>query len=514
MPFDFTPNIKPFLAASLLESLTAVRPETRRPSTTYTQGTRAVNGGNLYIAIQSGTSNAGPGPTATSGTQFDGSVNWLALGPAVVHQGSLNANVYMSIGKQTEWSNPATPPAPATDADALEQAKRDATCFLRLNSANFRLGIAKNAWTSGTAYSQYDPTIEQSDYPTPHFVIVDETFIYKCLDNNGGANSTVQPIGTGTAVIELADGYIWKYVGTISNKELYEFGTSVYSPIPLTGVSTAEAFGSISTFTNLVSGDTPFDELDEIVTQIVGDGTGGSAAVRTTTAGGQTTITGMFASSAGQNYSEAFALAYREGAEGAGAVLEAEVAAGALDTITVTSPGDDYVDAIVVIIGDGTGAEAEPVISGNQVTAVNITTPGTDYTWARAFVLPGTAGSVAQAVLAPGAGHGSNLAGELGASTILISSILSSSLSDYIPVDAGAIDGSFRQIGLVSSVRAQPSSSRNAEAYLGPSHPSYDAAVSLDKYLEDSGHVIYLNNIVAITHTSQQEEIIKISITL
>lgn len=516
MPFEFTPTIKPFVAACLYESLTTPAVEQRRANFYYGQGVQVYNRGNRYISIQAGITGPGIGPTATSGTQNDGAVVWLALGPDKLSSNSINGNFYLGIGKQTPWDNPSAPDAPDVSPISMSQALDDVTCFLRLNSSNMRLGFEAHEWTTGTVYSQYDPSIDQLDYPTPSYVVVGGSFIYRCLDNNNDAPSTVEPFGTNGGIIELSDGYIWKYIGTISNSELFEFGTSTFAPVPQSGTLAEEdlSVGSISTFGSLTSSATPFDELDDIATVVYGDGSGASATARVSILGGQKTITGLFASNGGSLYTDAFAVAYNNDAPGTGCTLEVDLDAGAIDSITVLQSGEDYVEATVLIIGDGSGAEAEAIISSGQIAAINVTNGGSDYTWARAFVIPGTAGAVARAIMAPVGGHGSNLPSELNASTLLISATLASSLNNYIPTDTGGVDGSFRQVTLVSNIQPQSGTPRNQAAYIGPSHIEYNNAdAELDKYQQGTGFVLYMNNIVAVTHTATQEEIIKISIT-
>lgn len=513
MPFAFTPQVNTFVAANLIAGIRSLKPSARRPLTPYSQGTRVVNGDNEYISIQGGTTSSGSGPTATSGTQFDGTVQWLALGSNAVRDGDINANLYMSIGKQTEWPNPTTPPAPDLSGASQAQAKSDATAFLQVKPDNVRLGIKNNAWTTGTIYSQFDPSIDQSTYPTPNYVIVDQTFVYKCLDNNNGVASTVQPVGTSTNVIELSDGYIWKYVGAIAAKDVIDFGNAQFSPLP-TAVGTAQP-GSISTFKGLVSSSTPFSDTATIATKVIGSGNGASAAVRTTISGNQVTLTGLFSSTGGTGYNAnptPYAIAYDSAATGDGATIAATVASGGVSGLSVTTGGSGYTDAFAVIIGDGTGATANVTVSGGQITNVTVGAAGTGYTWAIAVVIPGTAGGAAPAVLAPVNGHGSDLETELQANTVLVTVRLLAALSAYIPTQSSSVDGSFRQITLISGVQG---STRNAEAYLGPANTQYATNPgNLNKYLNGSGYVLYMNNIEAIIHTATQEEVIKISITL
>ena len=40
--------------------------------------------------------------------------------------------------------------------------------------------------------------------------------VYKCLDNNGNAASTVEPTGTSSSILTTGDGYKWKYMYTLS----------------------------------------------------------------------------------------------------------------------------------------------------------------------------------------------------------------------------------------------------------------------------------------------------------
>jgi len=507
MAYSFTPAIKPYVISSLYEAMKSTRPAARAPLTSYALGAQVTNANNRFIAIQEGVTNAGTGPTNTTGTVYDGTVRWLALGIDNVQDGDVISNLYLGIGKQTEWSNPASPDAPDTSVAGQEQALSDLTALIKLDGTNMRLGLANRAWTSGTVYSQYNP--ESNNYPTPHYTIVSQTYVYKCLDNNGGAESVDAPSGTSTALIETADGYIWKYVGQISGSEMFTFGSTQYVPAPAS-VNTTLVQGEISTFVDLVSTPTPFAATDTIKVVVTGNGSNASAASRTTVAGNSKTLNRIYATNGGSGYTEAFALAYKDGLPGAGASLAVAIEAGEVDAITVSTPGSSYTTASVVIIGDGTGATATAVISSGLVTAVNVTSGGTGYTWARAFVIPGTAGGVAKANLSPAGGHGSNLDTELGISSVLISSRLSASLSDYIPTEPLDLDGTFRQITLVSGVRG---TIKNATAYIGPSHPDY-ASGTQAKYLKGSGYVLYMNNIVAIEHTSSQEEVIKISISL
>lgn len=68
----------------------------------------------------------------------------------------------------------------------------------------------------------------------PFYVITDEMKVYKCLDNNSGAVSTVKPISVISSSAYpsvLADGYVWKYMFTVSTANLDKFYTSNWIPV-------------------------------------------------------------------------------------------------------------------------------------------------------------------------------------------------------------------------------------------------------------------------------------------
>lgn len=47
------------------------------------------------------------------------------------------------------------------------------------------------------------------------YVVTEDYNVYKCLDNNNNAKSTVKPIGTSVAPITTSDGYVWKFMYNI-----------------------------------------------------------------------------------------------------------------------------------------------------------------------------------------------------------------------------------------------------------------------------------------------------------
>ena len=107
----------------------------------------------------------------------------------------------------------------------------------RILASDVTFAVPRRNWTSGTVYDiyrhDYGERITQpcsnfkSGVSTLHdasfYVLTTARNVYKCLDNNGNAASTVEPTTTPTTVIETGDGYKWKYMYTLSASQQANF---------------------------------------------------------------------------------------------------------------------------------------------------------------------------------------------------------------------------------------------------------------------------------------------------
>ena len=121
-------------------------------------------------------------------------------------------NYYVYVGRY----------APATNTELIDCDKNIADETYNnmiqakiINNAN--LVIRNIPYSVGTTYDIYEDDV---DLTTKDFyAIVNATsyyHIFKCLDNNHGANSTVEPLisditGSNTQSYQTSDGYVWKY---------------------------------------------------------------------------------------------------------------------------------------------------------------------------------------------------------------------------------------------------------------------------------------------------------------
>jgi hypothetical protein len=126
----------------------------------------------------------------------------------------------------------------------------------RASSADVIHMANKYLWQSNTHYAMYDHI--DGDLETKNFFITvdDDTEynVWKCLFNNStdtiNVNSTVAPSRVGSAAdlnpVETGDGYVWKYMYTITKTQYEKFATSQYIPvIANTDVITGATRGTI-----------------------------------------------------------------------------------------------------------------------------------------------------------------------------------------------------------------------------------------------------------------------------
>ncbi len=220
--------------------LNAFQSNSRQPWTTgtaYAVGDVVYNSFYKYIATSAGTSGVSA-PSHTSGTVSDGGVDWLYV-EAFQNTANFENNLYIAIGRVDPWDNPGVggedPITPVDDNSTQLNDLAKIISAKRLVSNSVKLAIVRNDWdaSGGTVYSQYDPDVQDFAYPTPHYVYAGDN-VYKCLNNNGGANSITQPTGTSAdPFVTPGDGYLWQYMCTVSPSDAIQFLTPSYVPVAL-----------------------------------------------------------------------------------------------------------------------------------------------------------------------------------------------------------------------------------------------------------------------------------------
>ena len=239
--------------------------------------------------------------------------------------------VAAGYGRTSDWNT--NPPSP-TDNLSYAGHTGDTVLFgKKITSANVRRIVRRIDWTAGTKYEIYrdDYSVQNRApitnaarlYDANYYVMNEDYRVYICIENgSNGTNpkgnvSQDQPTFTDlepSRAGDSGDGYIWKYLFTISPSDIIKFDSTDYITVPNNWDTSSDA--QIRAMRE--SGDSTVNE-NQIKTvyiddaggsyanglgqemNIIGDGTGGK--VRVDVEGGK--ITNTVVVSGGKNYSYA-----------------------------------------------------------------------------------------------------------------------------------------------------------------------------------------------------------------
>ena len=105
----------------------------------------------------------------------------------------------------------------------------------RLDITDLLPVINNVTWTSGTTYAQYDCT--SANLSTAQFYVLTQPAlygqynVYKCVYNNSNAASVNIPNLVQPSTFTTADGYMWRYVTTITYSDYIRFSVNNFVPI-------------------------------------------------------------------------------------------------------------------------------------------------------------------------------------------------------------------------------------------------------------------------------------------
>ena len=378
---------------------------------------------------------------------------------------------YIFASRAIPWEDDTSPDLPRDSQFYQTTYRHDMLFVKRIQAADVVLLAPRYEWVTGTVYDQYD-----DEYADGHpafsgatnlanakfYVITDEFNVYKCLDNNKNAQSTIKPTSTSTDTFELDDGYVWKFMFQVGAADRTKFLSDNYIPVRKVAGAGNPAFdvnGELDSIT-VTAGGSGYTTAPTVIIQ--GDGTG---AVATASLSGNA-VDSVSISNAGRGYSFAFVEFSGGGGTGATATaqlgstetpslqsaVEAAAVSGTLDRISITNGGIDYIegDLTVVVTGDGTGATASATVNNaGTITDVTVTDPGVGYTFIELSITQsvGTGtGAVLRPVVSPFSGHGGNPPKELFAKNV---GITVSFTSDDFDIITG---NEFRQVGFIKNL--------------------------------------------------------------
>lgn len=135
-------------------------------------------------------------------------------------QSSDSDKYFLSIGNIADWAstNPSNsdnfPPRNTDSVKSDTEFWRGILAYKRVYPDNVSTVVPRYDWEPGGVYDNYRDDVDLFDDETPSkfYVLVDEERVYKCIDNNFEALSTVAPTHTDHQIRTLSDGYRWKFM--------------------------------------------------------------------------------------------------------------------------------------------------------------------------------------------------------------------------------------------------------------------------------------------------------------
>ena len=338
------------------------------------------------------------------------------------------SNIYLFIGRNKTWSDPSNPDTTVDSVDQFSYRIWDSILAVKkINVSDISYGVTRISWQSGSVYTPYNSST--AFYTSNYYVVNSNYDVYKCIDNNFGAASTIQPTGTpASTYVTPGDGYTWKYMYSIPAAEILKFVTTNYIPVKTLTVDD----GSYQWDVQAAAANNSIGSI-EVLTQ------GGSYLSHSGTAlgGSVSTITlGVGASGSDGTYNNMGV--YIVSGTGAGQVRKISGYVGSTKVATVTpnfSPAPNGTSSYLVspyvdVQGDGSGFSAYTVVVGGKVTGVVPVTYGLNYTRATMSFGGSGSGATGRVNLGPVMGHGGDPVSELYASNLIIDVKLSGSESN------------------------------------------------------------------------------------
>ena len=161
----------------------------------------------------------------------------------------VNPSANVGFGRSTTWDT--NTPSPVDNKNYLSHVKDTMIFGKRITKNDIRRLVRRVDWKQGTVYEMYrhdygldNPSPQTNSarlYDANYYVINSDFRVYICIDNGSSATNTtgnfsqdeptfvdLEPSRAG----ESGDGYIWKYLFTVSPADIIKFDSIEYIPVP------------------------------------------------------------------------------------------------------------------------------------------------------------------------------------------------------------------------------------------------------------------------------------------
>jgi hypothetical protein len=248
-----------------------------------------------------------------------------------VSEPSPNTNLYLVYGKVDAWANDANADMANTSVTTEYQIWSNMIAGKKILGNDISHVIPRFNWTANTKYIAYDHrSTNLYDGNAQFYIVTSDYNVYKCIANNNSSNSTVEPTSINFgSVSETSDGYIWKFMYSISDSEQLRFTTNNYIPVKTLIANEGSlqwqvqdnAIEGAIFHIQIENGGSNYSNTSNVTVSISGDGSGATALATLNTT--SNTVSSITMTGYGQNYT--YATVSINGGGGSGAVATAMI---------------------------------------------------------------------------------------------------------------------------------------------------------------------------------------------
>lgn len=247
-----------------------------------------------------------------------------------VFQESSNSKLYLTFGKVESWANDSSPNVANTSVATVYEVWSNMIGGKRIVGSDISHAIPRIDWAANTVYYAYDNMNDDLHNANNQFYVMNSNYdVYKCIANNYGANSTAEPTSVKPSSVSItSDGYIWKYMYSLSDADQLRYMTDEYIPVrTLTGddgsvqwqVQSNAIDGGIHRIL-IEDGGSDYDSAANITITISGDGSSATATASINTS--TNTVNSVLITNPGSGYTYA-TVTITDAGSGSGANLRA-----------------------------------------------------------------------------------------------------------------------------------------------------------------------------------------------
>lgn len=316
---------------------------------------------------------------------------------------SQRSNYYYYIGRVVPWVDENTP-ASLENTDSEEyNTRRSIVSVKKIGISDVSLVARRIDWEPNSVYDLYNGDYSSNNpsstgatsLKTSKFYVLNSAFsVYKCLNNNQGAISTVEPSGTDPVPVTYADGYVWKFLYTIPLSLRNKFLTDTYMPVQKSVNNIFYTNGQVDSVTITAPG-SGYSNNANVRLNVVGTFAGGNGNVLANISpilndAGQFIAVKIL--DRGNNYATASITITDSVGSGTGYYNTSATANfipilynGQLDRVLIDDPGINYssnLSTYTSIIGDGANVKLTPYVNGSgEVVDIIVENPGEGYSY-------------------------------------------------------------------------------------------------------------------------------------